>query len=86
MTVSAAIRRMLAAGLTIEQALVAAEAFEAEAEPQEPVLSKRQARNRRYYERLKASEKRLNADDQDVSDAGAEPSSPRRFFPHTPFS
>ncbi|WP_187329982.1 DNA replication protein [Sinorhizobium meliloti] len=81
MTVSAAIRRMLAAGLTIEQALVAAEAFEAEAAPQEPVLSKRQARNRRYYERLKSSEKRLNADDQDVSDAGAEPSSPEGSSP-----
>ncbi|RVJ19040.1 DNA replication protein, partial [Sinorhizobium medicae] len=32
MSISAAIRRMLEAGLTIEQALVAAEAFEAEAE------------------------------------------------------
>ncbi|WP_244422775.1 DNA replication protein [Sinorhizobium meliloti] len=84
MTVSAAIRRMLAAGLTIEQALVAAEAFEAEAAPQEPVLSKRQARNRRYYERLKSSEKRLNADDQDVSDAGADPSSPEGSSPTPP--
>lgn len=84
MTVSAAIRRMLAAGLTIEQALVAAEAFEAEAAPQEPVLSKRQARNRRYYERLKSSEKRLNADDQDVSDAGDEPSSPEGSSPTPP--
>ncbi|MGN7749750.1 DNA replication protein [Sinorhizobium sp. 22678] len=84
MTVSAAIRRMLAAGLTIEQALVAAEAFEAEAAPQEPMLSKRQARNRRYYERLKSSEKRLNADDQDVSDAGADPSSPGGSSPTPP--
>lgn len=84
MTVSAAIRRMLAAGLTIEQALVAAEAFEAEAAPQEPMLSKRQARNRRYYERLKSSEKRLNADDQDVSDAGADPSSPEGSSPTPP--
>ncbi|ASP84297.1 DNA replication protein [Sinorhizobium meliloti] len=84
MTVSAAIRRMLAAGFTIEQALVAAEAFEAEAAPQEPVLSKRQARNRRYYERLKSSEKRLNADDQDVSDASDEPSSPEGSSPTPP--
>ncbi|GEC40122.1 hypothetical protein JOH52_002808 [Sinorhizobium meliloti] len=84
MTVSAAIRRMLAAGLTIEQALVAAEAFEAEAAPQEPVLSNKQARNRRYYERLKSSEKRLNADDQDVSDAGDEPSSPEGSSPTPP--
>ncbi|WP_234896817.1 DNA replication protein [Sinorhizobium meliloti] len=84
MTVSAAIRRMLAAGLTIEQALVAAEAFEAEAAPQEPVLSKRQARNRRYYERLKSSENRLNSDDQDVSDAGDEPSSPEGSSPTPP--
>lgn len=50
MSVSAAIRRMLDAGLTIDQALIAAEAFEAE---QEPTLTTRQARNRRYYQNQK---------------------------------
>ncbi len=68
MSVSAAIRRMLEAGLTIEQALVAAEAFEAESAPVQPVLSARQARNKRYYDSKKASKSRLNSDDQDVSD------------------
>lgn len=84
MSISAAIRRMLAAGLTIEQALIAAEAFEAESTPKEPVLTARQARNKRYYERLKASEMRLNSDDQDVSDAGVEPSSPEGSSPTPP--
>ena len=84
MSISAAIRRMLEAGLTIEQALVAAEAFEAESKPAEPVLSPRQARNKRYYERLKASEKRLNSDDQDVSDVSDEPSSPEGSSPAPP--
>ncbi len=68
MSVTAAIRRMLEAGLTIEQALTAAEAFEAAQQPVEPELTKRQARNKRYYERLKASENRLNTSEQDVSD------------------
>lgn len=84
MSVSAAIRRMLEAGLTIEQALLAAEAFEAEAAPQEPVLSKRQARNKRHYERLKASEKRLKSDDQDVSDGVDTLSSPEGSSPTPP--
>ncbi|CCM67871.1 hypothetical protein BN406_01826 [Sinorhizobium meliloti Rm41] len=58
---------MLAAGLTIEQALIAAEAFETEsAVTNATVLTPRQARNKRYYERRKASENRLESDDQDV--------------------
>ena len=68
MSVSAAIRRMLAAGLTIEQALIAAESFEVEAVTAAPPLTKRQARNKRYYDKKKASESSLNSDDQDVSD------------------
>lgn len=68
MSISAAIRRMLEAGLTLDQALIAAEAFEAETIVQEPVFSKRQARNRRYYERLKSSEKRLNVSETSDSD------------------
>lgn len=43
MSITAAIRRMLDAGLTIEQALVAAEAFEQEAQP---AKTARQERNR----------------------------------------
>jgi hypothetical protein len=66
MTVTAAIRRMLGSGLTIEQALDAAEAFEQEmAQPQ---LSKRQARNKRYYEGRKASESVLNTSKASYSD------------------
>ncbi|XNO42712.1 DNA replication protein [Sinorhizobium meliloti] len=85
MSVSAAIRRMLAAGLTIEQALIAAEAFETEsAVTNATVLTPRQARNKRYYERRKASENRLESDDQDVSDAGADPSSPEGSSPTPP--
>ncbi|RKD68991.1 hypothetical protein BJ928_104129 [Rhizobium sp. WW_1] len=84
MSISAAIRRMLEAGLTIEQALVAAEAFEAESNPAQPVLSARQARNKRYYDRLKASEKRLNSDDKDVSDGGADLLSPEGSSPTPP--
>lgn len=84
MTVSAAIRRMLDAGLSIEQALLAAEAFEAEMQPVEAVLSKRQARNKRYYEKKKASDYRLNSDvsdDLDVSDGVADLSSPSGSSP-----
>lgn len=81
MTVTAAIRRMLDAGLTIEQALIAAEAFEAESVPIEVMPSKRQQRNKRYYERLKSSEKRLNAPEKDVSVGDALPPSPGPLSP-----
>lgn len=90
MSVSAAIRKMLDAGLTIEQALIAAEAFEGEAVPAERVLTKRQARNKRYYEKHKTSESSLNSDDQDasdasdVSDADPFPSSPEGSSPTPP--
>lgn len=87
MSVSAAIRRMLEAGLSIEQALIAADAFEAEMKPLEPVLTKRQARNKRYYDKKKASDSRLNSDDQDVSDdqdAGDDLSSPEGSSPAPP--
>ena len=87
MSVSAAIRRMLAAGLTIEQALIAAESFEAEAVTAAPPLTKRQARNKRYYDKKKASESSLNSDDQDVSDdqdASLSLSSPEGSSPTPP--
>ncbi|MDX3926758.1 MAG: hypothetical protein QHC90_13265 [Shinella sp.] len=68
MSIASAIRRMLDAGLTIEQALIAAESFEAETRTDGIELTKRQARNKRYYDSHKTSEKRLNSDYQDVSD------------------
>ena len=81
MSVTAAIRQMLAAGLSIEQALIAAEAFEQQSMPaiEHAELTARQARNARYYqsrkERLKASEKRLNTSETSYSDAKVSPSS-----------
>jgi hypothetical protein len=58
MSVVAAIREMLANGLSVDQALMAAEAFERANAPPPPTA--RQERNRRYYEarktRLKVSE------------------------------
>ena len=77
MSIVAAIRSMLAAGLTIEQALIAAEAFEVQA-PAAEELTARQARNARYYEsrkeRLKASEKRLKASETSESVLKVSPS------------
>jgi hypothetical protein len=64
MSVVAAIRQMLDAGLTVEQALVAAAAFEGNVQP---AKSARQERNARYYDR-KASEKRLKASETSYSD------------------
>lgn len=78
MNVTAAIRRLLEQGFTVEQALVAAEAFE---QASVEAVTPRQARNKRYYEASKASEKRLKASEQDVSDADALPS---KEVPQTP--
>jgi len=78
-SISAAIRRMLEAGLTIEQALIAAEAMEQEIKP---ARTARQDRNRRYYEK-KASEKRLNKTEQDVSDV-SDVVSPKKETSPTP--
>lgn len=87
MSTVAFIRRMLEAGFSHEDALRAAEAFEATCEPYapQPVLTARQARNRRHYEarreRLKASEKRLNASETSEQDA---PPLPLPSSPQTP--
>ncbi len=67
MSVAAAIRKMLAAGLSIEHALVAAEAMEEAGPPR----TARQERNRRYYEN-----RRLNASYSDVSDVQDAPAPP----------
>jgi hypothetical protein len=82
MSIASAIRRMLDAGFSIEQALLAADVFETESQVP-PYLDKRQARNARYYAK-KASEKRLNSDDQDVSDAADLLSSPEGSSPTPP--
>lgn len=62
---------MLASGLNLEDALTAAEAFEAEVPELLPTLTARQARNQRYYhnKRLKASDSKTDKTVQDVSDA-----------------
>lgn len=74
MSVVAAIRQMLDAGLSLEQALTAAEIMEATTSAR-PAGTARQERNRRHYEkkkadgeRLKASEKRLKTSEQDASE------------------
>lgn len=74
MSVSAAIRELLAKGFTVEQALAAAEVFEASAQP---VRSKRQDRNARYYEANKEAllaEKRLKASEPTETSYSSEPS------------
>lgn len=81
MKVAAALRRMLAAGLSIDQALTAVEAFELEGIASGNELTKRQARNKRYYENKKASEKRLNQDELDSLDEVETPSSPEGSSP-----
>ena len=82
MSVTAAIRRMMDRGLTIEQALIASEAFEAEMAPEQTILSKRQARNKRYYEGKKASENRLKTSYSDDQDADS--LSPKEIPPTPP--
>lgn len=51
--------------------------------PVVPTKTARQERNARYYQK-KASEKRLNSDDQDVSDASSDLSSPEGSSPTPP--
>lgn len=78
MSVTAAIRKMLADGFTIGQALAAAEAFEAAMTPQRTA---RQDRNARYYQNkkaTKASEKRLKASGSSYSDESVLNQTPSR--------
>ncbi|WP_318855172.1 MULTISPECIES: DNA replication protein [Sinorhizobium] len=82
--IATALKHMLAAGMDPDAIVAAVAEMERATVPKEPVLTPRQARNKRYYERLKASEMRLNSDDQDVSDAGAEPSFPEGSSPTPP--
>ena len=70
---------LAASGLTSEQLGLAAELLSLSTIPQRTA---RQERNRRYYEKHKASENRLNASYLDVSDeSDAETSSPNKKAP-----
>lgn len=78
MSVTAAIRDLIAKGFTVEQALEAAEAFEA---AMTPARSARQDRNARYYQNkkaTKASEKRLKASEPSYSDESVLNQTPSR--------
>jgi hypothetical protein len=73
MSVTAAIRKMLAAGLTIEQALIASDAFEAEA-PKDAQAERRRAKDR--------ERKRLRNSAESVE--SAEQVSPKKEIPPPP--
>lgn len=78
--IATAVKHLIAAGLAGDDLVRAIEDMESNqvAVDDGPVLSKRQVRNKRYYERLKASEKHLNKTIKTiktVSDAGALPPS-----------
>lgn len=93
--ISTAVKHLIAAGLSGDALVRAIEEME---ENQvsgggEPVLTKRQERNKRHYERLKSSENRLNKTIKTVSDGGApssspiplsSPPTPPPIIPHTP--
>ncbi|EHK77711.1 hypothetical protein SM0020_12325 [Sinorhizobium meliloti CCNWSX0020] len=76
--ISTAVKHLIAAGVTGDALVSAIEEMESQQVPvsDEPMLSKRQARNKRYYERLKASENRLNKTNKTHSDADFLPPSP----------
>lgn len=83
MSAVAFIRRMVESGFSYEDALAAAEAFEATVgDMLPPARSKRQERNRRYYEGRKASEpseKRLKA-----SETSETSETPQKVSPKPP--
>lgn len=82
--IAAAVKHMLAAGMDSAAVVAAIEAMEAT-----PTRTLRQERNRRYYEKNKASEKRLNASEQDeldVSDADKRKAPPDPPKENTPSS
>ncbi|MDK4703884.1 DNA replication protein [Rhizobium sp. CNPSo 4062] len=84
--IATAVKHLIAAGVSgddLVRAIADMEANQAQI-LNEPVLSKRQLRNKRHYERLKTSEKRLNSDDQDVSDGCSDLLSPEGSSPTPP--
>lgn len=78
--IATAVKHLIAAGVSGDDLVRAIAEMEDSAAPQ-VVLSKRQERNKRHYERLKASEKRLNASEPSYSDGGADLSSPSGSSP-----
>lgn len=81
--IAEAVRHMMSAGMDPEAIVAAIGAMES---ANTPVRTARQERNARYYSRKKASESRLNASEQDVSDdqdASRDLSFPE-VSPHTP--
>jgi hypothetical protein len=81
--ISTAVKHLIAAGMTGEDLVRAIEEMESQQENagREPMLNKRQERNKRYYQRLKASEKHLNKTIKTNSDGGALPPSPSPLDP-----
>lgn len=79
MSIAIAVKHLIAAGVTGDQLVEAIAEMEASMAPAQEKLTARQARNARYYksrkERLKASEKRLNASETSYSDAKVSPAS-----------
>lgn len=89
MSAVAFIRRMVESGFSYEDAMSAAEAFEATVgEMMPPVRSKRQERNRRHYEKRKAepSEKRLKASETTETSESVQKVSPKPPSKNTPSS
>lgn len=80
--IATAVRHLIAAGLSGDDLVRAIEEMEAQQHGGAEVMpTKRQARNKRYYERLKASEKRLDKTIKTVSDGDALPPSPGPLSP-----
>src|SRR4051812_15847080 len=91
MSVVAFIKNMRGMGFSLEDAVRAAEAYEAAQDPAPTMKTARQQRNQRYYEGHKASEKRLKASYSDVSDASppeekVSPTPPSKTQTPTPFT
>lgn len=84
--IATAVKHLIAAGVSGDDLVRAIADMEANQTPasSEPVLSKRQMRNKRYYESIKASEKRLKASETSNSDGGALLSSPEGSSPTPP--
>jgi len=84
--IATALKHLIAAGVSGDDLVRAVAEMEAAAAPQAPTRTARQERNRRYYERSKTSEKRLNASETSEQDASPLPlpSSPQTPQQPTP--
>lgn len=81
--IATALKHLIAAGVTGDDLVRAVAEMEAQSAPAAPARTARQERNARYYQK-RASERRLNSDDQDVSDASPDLSSPEGSSPTPP--